>query len=82
MVMRNTCFHPHNRPSFNGLSLSMCAVEMRCYTKKMNRIPDDSLHVSASASMQISIGVKTCFSMSQYSAHQFVISTHVAPDMT
>lgn len=81
MVMRNTCFHPRNRHGFNGLCLSMCAVEMRCYKKKMSRIPDDSPRVAASTSMQISIGVKTCFSVSQYSAYQ-LISTHVAPDLT
>lgn len=64
MVMRNTCLRPHNRRSFNGLSLSMQRLEMWYYTEKINRIPDESLRVSASTSMQISVGVKALFSMS------------------
>lgn len=58
MVMRNTCLLPHNRCSYNGLSLSMHRVELWFYKEKMNRIPDDSLCVFASTSEQISIDVK------------------------
>lgn len=58
MVMRNTCLRPHNRCTFNGLSLSMQRAELWYYKEKMNRIPDDSRRVFASMSAHVSIDVK------------------------